>query len=148
MKELLPIQTDVPGCFGCGQENPLGMKLRFTKEDDQTVSTHFTPPKDWTGWANLLHGGFHALLLDEAMAWAAWTLADVTGFVTTKLEIRYLKPAYVEQTIIAYGSIVEDRGKEILVRGWLTDADGQTLTEGLATIRRITLEKLQSLIKK
>ena len=56
--ELLPAQIDVPRCFVCGLENPSGLKLHFRKEGPNAVSTWFTPPKDWTSWGNIMHGGF------------------------------------------------------------------------------------------
>ncbi len=148
MKELLPAQTSVPHCFGCGRDNPAGMKLRFTREDSKTVSTRFTPPKDWTGWANMLHGGFHAVLLDEVMAWAAWVCADEPNFVTADMSIKYLRPAYVEQEIIGYGEVIEEKGRDILVRGWLMDTDGNRVSEGSATIKRINPEKMQKMVSK
>lgn len=147
MKELLPVQTEIPHCFGCGRDNPSGMKLRFTKEDDQTVSTRFTPPKDWTGWAKMLHGGFNAVILDEVMAWTARVYADEVNFVTTKLELRYLRPAYVEQEIMAYGRIVEIGDKNIKVKGWINDTEGNKLTEATTTIKRINPEKLKRMME-
>ena len=69
--ELFPAQTDVPRCFVCGLDNPSGLKLRFSREGQTSVSTQFTLPRDWTGWGNVMHGGFHALLLDEITAWVS-----------------------------------------------------------------------------
>jgi hypothetical protein len=41
-------------CFGCGPENPSGIKLQFVKEGPLTLSARFTPPKDWTGWGRII----------------------------------------------------------------------------------------------
>ena len=76
MSELLSQHHAIPRCFCCGPENPSGIKLRFTKEDDDTVTTTFTAPDDWTGWGRILHGGFQTLLLDETMSWAAYGASD------------------------------------------------------------------------
>jgi len=107
--ELLPAQTDVPRCFGCGLDNPSGLKLRFTKEDEKTVSTQFTAPYDWTGWGNILHGGFHGLLHDEITAWVPFALLNERNFVTKEMTITYLKPAYVEQPLYVVGQLLEDQ---------------------------------------
>lgn len=140
---LLPVQTIVPGCFGCGQENPSGIKLRFYQEGPKTVSTSFTPPDDWTGWGKVMHGGFHGVLLDEAMAWASFGLMNEKGFVTKEMTIKYIRPVYVGWPVIVYGHIVEDRGREIIVRGEIKDETGNLLTEGSSILIRVDPESLK-----
>ncbi|HNR89028.1 MAG TPA: PaaI family thioesterase [Spirochaetota bacterium] len=140
--ELLPVQTAVPLCYVCGRENPAGLKLRFTKDSDSAISTEFTPPTEWTGWGSMLHGGFHGLLLDEVMAWVAWGLMDVRGFVTREMSVRYRKPAYVGQPLKIIGMLVEDQGRDMLVRGEIRDENGTLLTESSGVIRRIAIDSL------
>ena len=43
-------------CFACGQENPIGLKLRFTW-DGQTAHAEFTPTELHQGWWGIVHGG-------------------------------------------------------------------------------------------
>jgi len=143
--DLLPAQTDVPNCFACGQDNPSGLKLRFRKEGQVTVSTRFTPPRDWTGWKNIMHGGFHALLLDEAMAWVPFGLWNERSFVTKDISIRYLRPVYVETPLLIIGSLVEDLGREIIVRGEIRDEHGHILSESRCTIVRLSQETMNRL---
>lgn len=135
--ELLPAQTDVPRCFACGLENPSGLKLRFTKENETTVSTQFTAPYDWTGWGNILHGGFHALLLDEITAWVPFGLWNERAFMTKEMTITYLKPAYVEKPLYIVGKLIEDDGKSIVTRGEIRDKDGVILSEAHCTLIRL-----------
>jgi len=135
--ELLPAQTDIPRCFVCGLENPSGLKLRFRKEGPDSVSTRFTPPGDWTGWKNVMHGGFHALLLDEVTAWVPFGLWNERAFVTKEMSIRYIRPAYVEKPLLAVGSLIEDKGREIIIKGELKDEQGNVLTEAICTLVRL-----------
>ena len=135
-REILPALTDVPRCFACGLENPTGMKLRFTKENETTVSTTFTAPYDWTGWGNILHGRFHALLLDEITAWVPFGLWNERSFVTKEMTVSYLKPAYVEQPLYVVGRLIEDQGRRIIVKGEIRDQEGNVLSEARSIIVR------------
>ncbi|PKN89309.1 MAG: hypothetical protein CVU51_00980 [Deltaproteobacteria bacterium HGW-Deltaproteobacteria-1] len=142
MGELLPVQTDVPRCFVCGLENPSGLKLRFRKEGPTSVSTQFTATYDWTGWGNILHGGFQALLLDEITAWVPFGLWNERTFVTKEMRIRYVKPAYVEMPLFIVGYLVEDMEREIIVRGEIKDERGCILSEARCTLVRLSKEAM------
>lgn len=140
---LLPVQTDVPRCFVCGLENPSGLKLRFRKEGPSSVSTQFTAPYDWTGWGNILHGGFQALLLDEITAWVPFGLWNERAFVTKEMCIRYVRPAYVETQLFIVGYLVEDMQREIIVRGEIKDERGSILSEARCTLVRLSEEAME-----
>lgn len=139
--ELLPAQTDVPNCFVCGLENPSGLKLRFRKEGSSSVSTQFTPPKDWTGWKNIMHGGFHALLLDEITAWVPFGLWNERSFVTKEINIRYIKPVYVGMPLFIISALVEDKGREMIIRGRILDEGRNVLSEAICTLVRLSMNK-------
>lgn len=144
---LSSVQTNVANCcFGCGPDNPSGLKLRFRKEGPDSVSTWFTPPGDWTGWRNILHGGFQALLLDETMAWVPFGLWNERAFVTKEMSIRYLRPVYVEKPLLVTGSLVDDLGREIIIKGEIRDEHGTALTEGRCTLVRLSKEIMGSLM--
>lgn len=143
--KLLPAQTDVPRCFACGLDNPSGLKLRFTKENETTISTRFTAPNDWTSWGNILHGGFHALLLDEITGWVPFGLLNERAFVTKEMNVKYLKPAYVGQPLNIVGYLVEDSGRNIIARGEIRDDAGNVLSEAISTLVRLNPEIMKSL---
>ena len=46
------------------------------------------------------------------------------------------------------GVIAEDRGRELLVRGWIADAEGNKLTQAEATMARVSEEKMRELLGK
>ena len=58
------------GCFGCGDDNPIGLHLRFTR-DQEGVKASFIPGPEHQGFDDVIHGGIISAVLDEAMAWAA-----------------------------------------------------------------------------
>jgi uncharacterized protein (TIGR00369 family) len=140
--DLIPIQYEAPRCFGCGPESPTGIKLRFKLDSNDAVSTTFTPPTDWTGWGDIMHGGFQSLLLDETMAWAAYGALGVKAFVTRDLQVQFIRPVLVGQPLTVFGKVVGDDGKIIETSGMIRDADGTLLASATATMARVDPERL------
>lgn len=142
--ELYPQQVDSPLCFACGPDSASGLKLRFKKESEDSVSTRLVPRADWTGWGDILHGGFQTLLLDETMSWTAHGILGLRAFVTKDLKVRFLLPVDVYQELTVIGFIVDDDGKTIKTRGELRDNKNKLLTTAKATIVRVDPKVLTS----
>lgn len=87
-------------CFGCSPDNHHGLKLEFWLDmENRTVETKWNPIDYLQGYTGVLHGGIQATIMDEIASWAIYVLLE-TGGVTSKMEIRYLKPV-----LISNGSI-------------------------------------------
>jgi hypothetical protein len=56
-------------CFGCGDDNAIGLRLRFAPSGEG-VKASFVPGVDHQGFHHVVHGGIISAVLDEAMAWA------------------------------------------------------------------------------
>ena len=95
----------------------------------------------------MMHGGFHAVLLDEAMAWIIYGLLKEKLFVTTEYSLQFKKPVHVNRTVYVYGYIVEDDGKKIKVRGEIRDEQNNLISESTGTILRVKLEFLEKIMK-
>jgi uncharacterized protein (TIGR00369 family) len=80
-------------CFGCGPNNPIGLRLTFWWEED-TYCTRFTPERVHQGWAGRTHGGILALVLDEMLSRAVLERHGLT-WVTVEMTIRLRRPAPV-----------------------------------------------------
>jgi len=143
MRVPIPEPPDNPPCFACGSRNPEGMHLRFFRDGDEVV-TEFTAPKTWSGWGDVLHGGFQTLLLDETCSWAFATLARCRTFVTSKLEVTFRRPVRVAQPLAIRCRIVERDEHRAITAGEILDADGRTLTEGVVTIRVLPPGKFEA----
>ena len=146
MAEMLPQQAAAPRCFGCGPENPAGLRLRFTKESETSVSTTFTPPEDWTGWGRIMHGGFQSLLLDETTSWAAVGALGERSFGPREITVRFLHPVHVGQVLTIVGCVVEDRGRSVRVRGEIRSAAGELLTEADTLLWRLDEQAMRAVI--
>jgi uncharacterized protein (TIGR00369 family) len=121
-------------CFACGTENPLGLKLKFSC-DDEGFHTTFTPPREHQGYKGVLHGGIIATLLDEIMAWALIN----KGFrvVTVKMEIRFRKPVPTGENLVIRGEMENRQGRFITTKGKITDAKGTILATATGTFAEI-----------
>ena len=116
-------------CFGCGQNNPIGMKLRFAK-DGETIRAEFTPDKMHQGWPGLLHGGILACLLDEAMSNVAYATGNTT--MTATIEIRWRQPVKVAVPLVVTAWITRQRKKIIETAGKVELKDGTVIAESTA----------------
>ncbi len=136
--ELYPVQTAVPHCFVCGPDNPSGLKLRFRKESENSLSTTFRPPPEWTGWGDIMHGGFQALVLDETMSWVAFKLTAVYVFVTRDIQLRYVRPVKIDQELRVVANLEDNDGTLIKTSGELVGENNKVLTTATATIQRVS----------
>ena len=116
-------------CFGCGQNNPIGMKLRFVK-DGETIRAEFTPHKMHQGWPGMLHGGILACLLDEAMSNIAYATGNTT--MTATIDIRWRQAVKVEVPLVVTAWITRHRKKIIETASKVTLKDGTIIAEGTA----------------
>jgi len=100
-------------CFGCGKDNPHGMRLRFAHDvAGKRFVAHFRLGRRFTGPPRHAHGGIIAVILDEAMSKSS-KLRNVLA-PTTELTVRYLKPVPLGERLTASGWEVRVRGREHL----------------------------------
>ena len=119
-------------CFGCGVHNPDGLQMRFEPAEGVSVA-EFEVPERYQSWHGVVHGGMVALMLDEAVGWAAWH-AGHPG-VTGKLEVRYRLPLKVGERIRVTGRVNQIRRTLIRTSSVIERiSDGATVAEATATI--------------
>ncbi len=117
-------------CFGCGPDNPIGLKLNF-QWDGKTTSAELTPGEFYQGWAGVLHGGIIMCILDEAMAYAA--LFDGMHCVTARMEVTLRRQASIGETLIITASITRKTRKLVATKAAISTKDGALIAEGTAT---------------
>lgn len=103
-------------CFGCGLDNPIGLRLDGFSVDGSELSASFVPRPDYRGFEGVLHGGVIATLLDETLAWTAMMI-EGTYVVTAKLELKYRKPAPADAPYALRGRVVTRRGRRLQLAG-------------------------------
>jgi len=126
----IDIERGYSQCFGCGQDNPIGLKLSF-QWDGQTARAEFTPTELHQGWPGMVHGGIIICLLDEAMGYAG--IFDGVHCLTAKIQVNLKRPTPVKETLIITSSIIKKTRKLIETRAVIAWPDGTLIAEGRAT---------------
>lgn len=121
-------EQSYPFCFGCGQENPIGLKLKVHKDGDRAV-TEFTPGKYHTGFHNIVHGGVLCALMDEVMSYLPHFLG--VRAVTGRMDIRFRRPVRSGQKLELAAMVVRQRGGVMEVKAEAT-FQGEVVVEAQA----------------
>jgi len=117
-------------CFGCGKNNPCGLKLEF-EWDGKAARAEFTPTKFHQGWREIIHGGLLTTVMDEAMAYA--TSFENIPCVTATMQVRLRRPAVIDQPLIVTASVTKNARKFAETEAKLTLRDGTIVAEAKAT---------------
>ncbi len=119
----------VKDCFGCGSENEFGLQLRPRVDSDGLVRADVVGKPFHRGYTKLLHGGVITAAMDEVLAYAVSQRAGAHPFVTTSIEVRFKRPAYIGARLVAEARCTAKRGERFVARGWLRDEGGKVLSE-------------------
>lgn len=132
---LPEVKVSVPrsgfhGCFGCGPEHDIGLRVRTFGAEDGGVLSPIIIARRFEGPVGAAHGGIVAGYLDEVLAGAA---VHHTGrlYVTGELTVRYVKGAPLERPLLGRGRCVLDSGRYIDLEASLEDwATGELVAKG------------------
>lgn len=114
-------------CYGCGPVNPKGIQIKsYWADDGEHVIATVTPGPEYTGWPDMVYGGFLAMLTDCHSNWTAiahcfraegrepGSLPRVTC-VTGQLGVKYLKPTPMGVPLNLSARIEGEVGRKIRV---------------------------------
>lgn len=128
-------------CFGCGHDNPQGMRLKFSlDEDSRQAICHFKLTRRFTGPPGHAHGGIIATILDEAMG-KVNKFRNVLA-LTGSMEIRYLRPVPLGQPLTVTGKEQSVDGRRHINLAEISNEKGEILARGTATFVAIDPEKM------
>ena len=113
-------------CFGCGRNNPCGLKLNF-EWDGRQVRAEFTPNKFHQGWAGIIHGGIITTILDEAMGYVAY-YEGVKG-VTATMQTKFKRPLLIDEPVIVTASLTKNARRFVETEAKITLMDGTLVAE-------------------
>ena len=117
-------------CFGCGQTNPIGLKMSF-QWDGKTARAEFTPTKFYQGWSGVVHGGIIICILDEAMGYVV--LFEGMNCVTAKMQVKLRHLASIDEPLIITSSTIKKTRKLVETKATISLKDGTLIAEGTAT---------------
>lgn len=122
-------------CFGCGPLNTEGLRLRFEPGPHGSVAEYEVPPR-FQSWAGMAHGGIVALMLDEAVGWAAWH--DGHPGVTGRLAVSYRRPLKLRERVRIVGKVERVRRSLVYVNAFVENADDHSrVADATATVMAV-----------
>jgi uncharacterized protein (TIGR00369 family) len=128
-------------CFGCGRDNPHGMRLRFVyDEEGRSFVSRFRLTKRYVGPPGHAHGGIIATILDEAMG-KVNKLRHVIA-LTSEMKVQYLKPVPLGSPLIAAGRERSVRGRVHINIAEIRNEQGEVLARSRGKFIAIDPEKM------
>lgn len=138
--EWRPMTNISHDCFGCGQHNPHGLKMRFFTNEQQ-VRSELVIPEHLRGWSNLAHGGVITTILDEVMGWAGIYLLN-QFLLTRDIKVRFRLPVYIGEPVSVYGFIAEQNNdRQVILAAELRNAKGQVAARSEGNFALFSPEK-------
>lgn len=128
-------------CFACGQNNPDGMRLRFTYDEDRDCFVcRFRLSKRYTGPPGHAHGGIIATILDEAMG-KVNKLRHVVALTST-ITVEYLKPVPLNRPLRVESREVKVQGRYHTNAAEILNQKGEVLARSTGVFIAIDPQKM------
>ncbi|MFF4210199.1 PaaI family thioesterase [Streptomyces sp. NPDC001796] len=109
-----PLGAHYGQCFGCGGEQPHGLRLAARAGDGVSVTAEFTVRPAHQGAPGLAHGGVLATALDETLGSLNWLLRTIA--VTGRLETDFVRPVPVGTVLYLEAEVTAVAGRKIYSR--------------------------------
>ena len=129
-----------PNCFGCGPENPFGLRLTYRVEGDALV-TDFTPGGTHEGWPGIVHGGIIATILYEVMENFAFQKGIIA--MMRDMDVQFRKPANIGTRITALARLELSADREMSITATLVQKN--VVAEGSARLVALSQEHIDRL---
>jgi acyl-coenzyme A thioesterase PaaI-like protein len=132
-------------CFGCGEENRLGLRLNIRLVGDKT-ECEFTPIPEFQGAPGVTHSGVVAAVLDEVMSQLIF--AQLQLAVTRKVEVTYRRPLRVGQTYYFTAEIRSKNNRIIAARAEARDSEGNQVARARGIFAPLDEERVAKFLDK
>ncbi len=117
-------------CFGCGMENPIGLKLKIYQTGPGMIETTYIAPEHFEGYPGTLHGGIVATILDEVSSRAHMDDSSEPRFMfSAKIEVRYRANVPIGKPLKIVGKAGKTKGKTAESWAGIYDEEGRLLAE-------------------
>jgi acyl-coenzyme A thioesterase PaaI-like protein len=121
MQDKIPREHPIRQCFGCGADNPLGLRIKSHMEGNEAICV-WKPEIQHCAYPGYLNGGVACTLIDCHSAWAAFASYCADNGVdiesggalpsgwTKAIEVEFLNPAPLDKEVTLRAKVVE-KGK-------------------------------------
>lgn len=119
-------QPSSRGCFLCGRENPVSLKMSwFNEPEEGRVRARVTVPDTHCSYPGVVHGGVVAALLDETGGRAVMVGGDFEHLmVAVKLDVEFRRVTPSGTPIELVGWVVREHGSKAEVAAEIRLPDG------------------------
>jgi len=137
-KKSHPLQNH---CFGCGNANPKGMRLKFySDEETRRTFCKFKLTRYFQGPPGHAHGGIIATILDEAMGKVNKFRSVVA--LTKSMNVEYLRPVPLGQDLTVTGWEQKVEGREHTNIAQIANANGEILARSTGIFIAVDIAKM------
>lgn len=109
-----PLGTHYEQCFGCGGDQPHGLRLAARAGEGVSITAEFTVRPAHQGAPGLAHGGVLTTALDESLGSLTWLLRTIA--VTGRLETDFVAPVPVGTALFLRAEVTAVAGRKIYAR--------------------------------
>lgn len=142
-RKLEPLQHGALNrCFGCGQQNPSGLRLKFFVDEERTIVCKVRLPRRFEGPPGHAHGGIIATLLDEAMSKANRQFGVLA--MTRQIEVEYLRPVPLGVPLALTGRHAVSSGRKHHCEAEIADEGGVVLARAKGLFVEVKPEMLRA----
>jgi len=128
-------------CFACGPDNPEGMHLKFTLDEERrTFVCRLRLDSRYSGPPGHCHGGIIATILDEAMG-KVNRLRDVVA-LTSQMTVHYLRPVPLNKPLRVESREVSMLGRRHINMAQILNQKGEVLARSEGTFIAIDPQKM------
>ncbi len=86
--------------------------------------------------AGVVHGGTISTLMDHAFSAVCWYSTDKTPCVTVQLNVNFVKPAYLGDTLVVNSRVTQKTNSLLFVTGEVS-VDGNIIATGQAVLKAL-----------
>ncbi len=117
------------GCFGCGKDNPFGLKLEiFWNEKERCTVCDLKLDERYQGFEGVIHGGIVSTVCDELLWWCI-TASLKKCTVTAEMTVKYKRPVKSNERYRATARVVSAKGRRIEAVCRIEEEGGATAAE-------------------
>jgi uncharacterized protein (TIGR00369 family) len=128
-------------CFACGTDNPDGMRLRFSYDEERDCFVcRFRLGKRYSGPPGHCHGGIIATILDEAMGKVNKRRQVVA--LTSEMTVKYLKPVPLNWPLRVESREVSVKGRKHVNMAEILNDNGEVLARSSGLFIAIDPERM------
>jgi uncharacterized protein (TIGR00369 family) len=131
-------QPSSRGCFLCGRENPISLKVSwFNEPAEGRIRARVSVPESHCSYPGVVHGGIVSTLLDETGGRAVMVGGDFERLmVSVKLEVEFRRVTPSNVTLDLVGWVVRDQGSKVEVAAEIRLPDGAVSARSHALLVR------------